>query len=40
MLPECRSNDHTYTVPPFKIEENDVENFVDELIEFHKNYTG
>ncbi len=40
MLPECRSNDYTYPVPLFQIEKNDVENFVDELSEFHKNYSG
>ncbi len=40
MLPECRSNDYTYPVPPFQIEENDIENFVDELAAFHNNYSG
>lgn len=40
MLPECRSNDYTYPVPSFQIENSDVENFVDELAKFHKNYSG
>lgn len=40
MLPECRSNDYKYPIPPFEIEKNDVGNFVDELAEFHKNYSG
>jgi SRSO17 transposase len=39
MLPECRLNDYTYTVPPFQIENDDVENFVDELVEFHGKYS-
>lgn len=39
MLPECRANDYTYQVPPFQIEKDDVGNFVDELGEFHKNYS-
>jgi len=40
MLPECRSSEYTYPVPQFKIEKGDVENFVDELSEFHKKYSG
>ena len=39
MLPECRLNEYTYPIPPFKIEKDNVENFVDELIEFHGEYS-
>ena len=39
MLPECRLNEYTYTVPPFQTEKNDVENDVDELVEFHGKYS-
>jgi len=40
MLPECRSNEYTYSVPLFQIEKTDIDNFVDELEKYHENYTG
>lgn len=39
MLPKCRLNEYLYEVPPFAIEKNDVENFVDELRKFHGEFS-
>lgn len=39
MLPECRLNDFLYEVPPFTLEKEDVEGFVDELVKFHNEFS-
>lgn len=39
MLPECRQNDYLYTIPPFIIEENNIEDFAEELRKFHGNFS-
>jgi len=39
MLPECRSNEYLYKIPPFALEKDNVEGFVDELEKFHKEFT-
>jgi len=38
MLPECRQNEYLYNIPPFAIENGNVEDFVDELRKFHSEF--
>jgi hypothetical protein len=39
MLPECRLNEYLYEIPPFFIEKDNVKDFADELLEFHKEFS-
>lgn len=39
MLPECRQNEYLYPIPLFDIDKNDIEDFADELIGFHSNFS-
>jgi len=39
MLPECRLKEYLHSVPPFSVEEDDVEDFVDELRKFHEEFS-
>ncbi len=38
MLPECRINTATFSIPKFTVEKEDVEDFIDELKGFHKHF--
>ncbi len=38
MLPECRNNDATFSIPKFTLEKKEVENFIDELKGFHEEF--
>lgn len=38
MLPECRNNDATFSIPKFTVEKGEVENFIDELKGFHAQF--
>ncbi len=38
MLPECRNNDATFSIPKFTIEKKEVEDFIDELKGFHEEF--
>ncbi len=39
MLPACRQNEYLYSIPLFDIDKNDIDNFADELIGFHSNFS-
>ena len=38
MLPECRINDATFSIPKFAVEKKEVEDFIDELKGFHEEF--
>ena len=38
MLPECRINNETFSIPKFTVEKNEVEDFIDELKGFHEEF--
>lgn len=38
MLPECRNNEYTFTVPKFSLVEKDVDSFINELKGFHSEF--
>ncbi len=38
MLPECRNNDATFSIPKFTVEKGEVEDFIDELKGFHAQF--
>ena len=38
MLPECRNNDATFSIPKFAVEKKEVEDFIDELKGFHEEF--
>ncbi|MBF0235600.1 MAG: IS701 family transposase [Desulfamplus sp.] len=38
MLPAIRQNEYLYKIPRFDLNRSDIENFADELTEFHKNF--
>jgi len=38
VLNRIRQNEHVYTIPPFAIENDNIENFVDELRQFHSEF--
>jgi SRSO17 transposase len=38
MLPECRNNDATFSIPKFTVEKKEVEDFIDELKGFHEEF--
>lgn len=38
MLPECRINDTTFSIPQFTLEKKEVEDFIDELKGFHEQF--
>ena len=38
MLPECRNNDATFSIPKFTVEKEEVEDFIDELKGFHAQF--
>jgi hypothetical protein len=39
MLPDCRIEEYLYTVPPFSIERDNAEDFVEKLREFHGKFS-
>ena len=38
MLPECRTNGETFSIPKFSVEKKEVEEFIDELKGFHEEF--
>ena len=38
MLPECRNDDATFSIPKFTVEKKEVEDFIDELKGFHEEF--
>ena len=38
MLPECRTNGETFSIPKFSVEKKEVEEFIDELKGFHDEF--
>jgi len=38
MLPECRNNDATFSIPKFTVDKKEVEDFIDELKGFHEEF--
>ena len=38
MLPECRINNETFSIPKFTVEKKEVKDFIDELKGFHEEF--